>query len=220
MNSEYLKKSYGKNFYQIIDGDTNSQKLPKLWQGLANNDKNTRLKNLNSLFVDIFRHMPKTQAHLRETTIDAYVIFIEKIGNILVADRAMNGQIFSYRSFEPHASSKFGGSVGDFYSKLNGFCDFLSMGGLMPQSEILPLGEDEYEYCTAPSSEVAEKNKNSSYELIFNSGGKGKGYVNVDSTFNNNPLALILWLDDTEPLEEMEFWDTYDNWTFIGMQAD
>lgn len=75
MNSEYLKKSYGKNFYQIIDGDTNSQKLR---QSLANNDKNTRLKNLNSLFVDIFRHMPKTQAHLRETTIDAYVIFIEK----------------------------------------------------------------------------------------------------------------------------------------------
>ena len=175
MNSEYLKKSYGKNFYQIIDGDTNSQKLPKLWQSLANNDKNTRLKNLNSLFVDIFRHMPKTQAHLRETTIDAYVIFIEKIGNILVADRAMNGKIFSYRSFEPHASSKFGGSVGDFYSKLNGFSDFLSMGGLMPQSEILPLGEDEYEYWTAPSSEVAEKTRIRLMSLYLTVAAKERG---------------------------------------------
>ncbi|TWB49112.1 hypothetical protein FBZ98_107145 [Rhizobium sp. ERR 922] len=58
------------------------------------------------------------------------------------------------------------------------------------------------------------------YFHIFNSGGKGQGYINLSSTVDDDPEGLLLWVDDDEPMTDMDFWDLFDNWTSIAMEDD
>ncbi|UIY32651.1 hypothetical protein LZK73_29365 (plasmid) [Neorhizobium galegae] len=89
--------------------------------------------------------------------------------------------------------------------------------GLLPEREIRPIGRDGNEFLTEPSSKIFETVRSQDYVRIFNSGGKAKA-TSVQSTVADDPEGLLLWVDDDEPLIDMDFWDLFDNWTSIAME--
>jgi hypothetical protein len=69
---------------------------------------------------------------------------------------------------------------------------FHSMGGLLPEREIHPIGQDGNDYVTEPSLSEFDARKSEDYLDIFNSGGKGQGSVSLSSTFSDEPDAMLL----------------------------
>jgi hypothetical protein len=218
MNEAYLAK-FWKNNYVIVSNLSSAGQLPELWESFVDSDQEKRLSAFKVFATKAFVHMPETLAILMETTKDAYLVKVA--GDIaLVVDRLVDGEMFSYRGFLPQAPSRFGGTARDFYNLLDGFCDFHSMGGLLPEREIRPIGQDGNEYLTEPSQSEFEAHKSKDYLHIFNSGGKGQGYVSLSSTFSSEPDAMLLWVDDDEPMIGMDFWNLFDNWTAIAMSDE
>jgi len=218
MNEAYLTRFWGSDFRVLTAPTEAGRDLPPLWGDIANEDQGRRLTAFK-VFVDrVFISMPETATLLRETTIDAYLVKVQE-DIALVADRPADDLLLSYRGFAPTGPSRFKGSVGDFYNTLDGFCDFHSMGGLLPEREIRPIGQDGNEYWTEPSSTLFEKVKSKDYLHIFNSGGKGQGYISLQSTIHDEPEGLLLWVDDDEPMTNMDFWDLFDNWMSVAMDV-
>ncbi|WFR97541.1 hypothetical protein [Rhizobium tumorigenes] len=218
MNEAYISKFLTGNF-SIVTTHSAVGALPSLWAPLADGDQTRRIAAFEMLADQVFSLMPETLATLGETTKDAYLVKLD-IDLMLVVDRLLDGDMVSYRGFLPRAASRFGGSIGKFYNLMDGFCDFHSMGGLLPERDIRPIGRDGNEYLTEPSLSEFNNHKSKDYLNVFNSGGKGQGYVSLSSTFGENPDAMLLWVDDDEPLVGMDFWDLFDSWTAIAMSND
>ncbi|KAB1083158.1 hypothetical protein F4V91_26435 [Neorhizobium galegae] len=157
-----------------------------------------RLEAFTAFVDEVFVRMPQTRNVLHERTTDAYLVKVQD-DIVLVADRQAEDSVLSYRGFAPTDSSRFGGGVGEFYNQLDGFCDFHFMGGLLPEREIRPIGRDGNEFLTEPSSKIFETVRSQDYVHIFNSGGKGQGYVSLQSTVADDPEGLLLWLMTTNP---------------------
>ena len=136
-----------------------------------------------------------------------------------MADRPADDLILYYRGFAPTGPSRFEGSVADFYNTLDGFFDVHSMGGLLPERDIRRIGKDGIEYWTEPSSTLFEQVKSKDYLYIFNSGGKGQGYISLQSTMTDEPEGLLLWVDDDEPMTNVDFWHLFDKWMSIAMEV-
>lgn len=217
MNSIYLTRFWASDYQVILNTADIGRSLPPFWLDIANPDQSQRLERFKALVRQTFNHMPETSSLLLERTTDAYLVKVRD-DVALVADRQADDQILSYRGFAPAGKSMFGGSVGAFYKALDGFCDFHSMGGLLPEREIRPIGKDGNEYWTEPSSQLFETVKSKDYFHIFNSGGKGQGYISLHSTVIDDPEGLLLWVDDDQPMTDMDFWDLFDNWTSIAME--
>ncbi|GES41676.1 hypothetical protein RsS62_09280 [Rhizobium dioscoreae] len=219
MNDTYLSRFWGNDYHIVLDVADIGRSLPLLWTDIAIADQSRRLEAFKALVRQVFVHMPETSSLLLQRTTDAYLVKVRD-DVVLVADRQAGDQVLSYRGFAPTVKPRFGGSVGAFYKMLDGFCDFHSMGGLLPEREIRPIGKDGNEYWTEPSSKLFETVKSKDYFHIFNSGGKGQGYINLSSTVDDDPEGLLLWVDDDEPMTDMDFWDLFDNWTSIAMEDD
>lgn len=218
MNEAYISKFWTGN-YSIITTPAAVDTLPSLWASLADGDQTRRLAAFEELAKHVFPRMPETLAVVRKTTKDAYLVKVDK-DIALVVDRLYNGDLLSYRGYLPKTVSRFGGSVGEFYNLMDGFCDFHSMGGLLPDRDVRPLGQDGNEYLTEPSLSEFNRLKFKDYLNVFNSGGKGQGYVSFRSTFSESPDAILLWVDDDDPMLGMDFWDLFDNWTVIAMSDE
>jgi hypothetical protein len=215
MNDSYLSRFWGNDYQVLLSSAGVGRVLPAHWASIADADQGRRLEGFKALVSLAFIHMPETSDVLRKAS-DAYLV---KIGDdiALVVDRQSGGKTFSYRGFAPASPSMFGGSVGAFYNAIDGFCDFHSMGGLLPQRDIRPIGKDGNEYWTEPSATLFETVQTKDYFHIFNSGGKGQGYISLHSTVVDDPEGLLLWTDDDEPMTNMSFWNLFDAWTSAAM---
>ncbi|MDR6820071.1 hypothetical protein J2X76_005268 [Neorhizobium sp. 2083] len=217
MNDDYLSRFCGSDYRLLADAADAGRSLSPLWADIARIDQTKRLEAFTAFVDKVFVRMPQTCNLLLERTTDAYLVKVQD-DIVLVADRQAEDLVLSYRGFAPTGSSRFGGGVGEFYNHLDGFCDFHFMGGLLPEREIRPIGRDGNEFLTEPSSKIFETVKSQDYVHIFNSGRKGQGYVSLRSTIADDPEGLLLWVDDDEPLVDMDFWDLFDNWTSIAME--
>ena len=219
MNTSYIAKFWDADFEIVTDPRAAGPTLSHHWALLADAEQTKRLSAFEAFAKQAFARMPETLRTLLEATIDAYLV---KVGSdiALVVDRLVEGELVSYRGFLPRAASRFGGDVGIFYNFVDGFCDFHSMGGLLPDREIRLIGQDGNEYFTEPSLSAFDAQKSLDHLHVFNSGGKGQGYVSLRSTFVDEPQAMLLWIDDDDPMTGMDFWDLFDNWTAIALGDD
>ncbi|WFR94573.1 hypothetical protein [Rhizobium tumorigenes] len=216
MNPDYIAKFWTADFEILADPLAAGLMLPLQWLPFADCERGKRLHAFAPFAERAFARMPETRKALLEATTDVYLVKIDK-DIALVVDRLVDGEVVSYKGFVPRAASRFGGTVGKFYNFIDGFCDFHSMGGLLPERDILPLGQDGNEYLTEPSASEFQSRKSHDYLHVFNSGGKGQGYVSHESTFTNAPDAMLLWVDDDEPMVGMDFWDLFDSCTAIAL---
>jgi hypothetical protein len=219
MNEAYIAKFWKGNYRIVTDPSASGQPLPAPWAPLADGNQDARVSAFKILAGQAFARMPETLGILIEKTKDAYLV---KVGDdiALVVDRLVDGALLSYRGFLPRATSRFGGTIGAFYNVIDGFCDFHLMGGLLPDRDIHPIGQDGNAYLTEPSLSTFNARRSEDFVHVFNSGGKGQGYVSLKSTFGDQPDAMLLWLDDDDPMVGMDFWDLFDNWTAIAMSDE
>lgn len=184
-------------------------------EDVLHKDSSTRKKAFFDLLDQAMLKMPASKNIIKSMFHDAYLISISEKYYYLYEGKD-DGDVFFYISGVPLMKRRNLGTVDIFYRHLDGFCDLNMQGGILPQHFLKPLGSDGYDYLEEPSAGIVNR-LNGENVHIFNSGGKGQGYLNIESIHSTNPIAHVLWLDDDEPMIGIDFWDLVDNWTEIAI---
>ncbi|OLP44983.1 hypothetical protein [Rhizobium oryziradicis] len=184
-------------------------------EDILHKDPSVRKKAFFDLLDQAMLKMPTSKNIIKSMFNDAYLISISE-KYYYIYEGSDDGDVFFYISGVPLLKRQILGNVDIFYRHLDGFCDLNMQGGILPLHLIKLLGSDGYDYLEEPSASVANRLLGENVH-IFNSGGKGQGYLNIESTHSTNPTAHVLWLDDDEPMIGIDFWDLMDNWTEIAI---
>lgn len=178
--------------------------------------QNERMVLFRELSANALQYMPITCNLINEICTDFYSIR-SKSSYWYIFEFILDGEFFFYRSGIPRRNREILGKIDLFYKIFDGFCDLNMQGGLLPLQSTKLLGLDGYTYNEEPTASISSSLIGKSLH-VFNSGGKGQGYLDLQSVSLHRPVGHVLWLDDDRPLIGVDFWNLVDSWTEIAIQ--